>query len=217
LILERAKEYSIAHTINNIMSNDWIDNIISAWTGHRKFAEWLVHTVKPTTIVELGVDYGFSTFVFGNALQNSSGTIYGIDLFQGDIHTGFRDTSSSVTDKITEHNLTNIKIIKGEFTEVSKTWTTPIDILHIDGLHTFEAVKTDFLTWAPFVKNSGIILFHDITAFAEIQHFFRILSGGHKLYFTHSAGLGILTQNEELAHSIIASFNNVNDFAVTPL
>ena len=165
----------------------------------------------------MGVDYGFSTFVFGNALQGSSGTIYGIDLFQGDIHTGFRDTSSSVTDKITEHNLTNIKIIKGEFTEVSKTWTTPIDILHIDGLHTFEAVKTDFLTWAPFVKNSGIILFHDITAFAEIQHFFRILSGGHKLYFTHSAGLGILTQNEELAHSIIASFDNVNDFALTPL
>jgi hypothetical protein len=39
LILERAKEYLIAHTINNIMSNDWIDNILSAWTGHRKFAE----------------------------------------------------------------------------------------------------------------------------------------------------------------------------------
>ena len=53
---------------------DWIDSIISAWTGHRKFAEFLVEKKNPDVIVELGVDYGYSTFVFANALQNKTGT-----------------------------------------------------------------------------------------------------------------------------------------------
>ena len=203
---------------------DWIDSIISAWTGHRKFAEFLVEKKNPDVIVELGVDYGYSTFVFANALQNKtgtgtgSGTMYGIDLFAGDMHTGYRNTYKTVTDNIAEHNLTQVKIIKGEFSEVAKTWTLPIDVLHIDGLHTFDAVKTDYETWSPFVKEDGIILFHDVTAFLDIANFFRNVDGGwHKLYFVHSAGLGILTKNESLRDEILNNFPNVFDFSLQPL
>jgi len=210
---------------------DWIDNIVSAWTGHRQFAEFLVEKKNPDVIVELGVDYGYSTFVFANALQNKTGsgfgcgsrsaygcgtaTMYGIDLFGGDMHTGYRNTYKSVMDNIAEHNLTQVKIIKGEFSEVAKTWTLPIDVLHIDGLHTFDAVKTDYETWSPFVKDDGIILFHDVAAFPDIGNFFRNVDGGwHKLYFLHSAGLGILTKNESLRHEIKNNFLNVFDLSV---
>ena len=65
---------------------DWIDQITSAWCGHRKFAEFLVDYYTDPIVVELGVDYGFSTFVFANALNETNGKIYGIDLFLGDIH-----------------------------------------------------------------------------------------------------------------------------------
>ena len=34
----------------------------SAWTGHRYFAKWLVETLRPEITVDLGVDYGHSTF-----------------------------------------------------------------------------------------------------------------------------------------------------------
>ena len=51
-----------------IKKKDWIEDIPSAVKGHRKFIEWLVEYVNPKTIVELGVDYGYSTFVFSNAL-----------------------------------------------------------------------------------------------------------------------------------------------------
>jgi len=205
---------------------DWIDNIVSAWTGHRQFAEFLVEKKNPDVIVELGVDYGYSTFVFANALQNKTGsgsgsgaaTMYGIDLFGGDMHTGYRNTYKSVMDNIAEHNLTQVKIIKGEFSEVAKTWTLPIDVLHIDGLHTFDAVKTDYETWSPFVKDDGIILFHDVAAFPDIGNFFRNVDGGwHKLYFLHSAGLGILTKNESLRHEIKNNFLNVFDLSLQPL
>ena len=191
---------------------DWIDTIISAWIGHRQFAEWLVQTTKPRVIVELGVDYGFSTFVFANAVKqnNYDTTVYGIDMFEGDIHTGIRNTYNQVIENKRMNNLDCLEIIVDDFEAASKIWTMPIDILHIDGLHTYEAVKTDFENWHKFVKDDGIILFHDVTSFSDtVGRFFNSIdeSHGHKTFFTHSAGLGILTKNTELFEMIKNKYN----------
>jgi predicted O-methyltransferase YrrM len=200
------------------MSSDWIDSIVSAWKGHRTFAEFIVKHMKPKVVVELGVDFGFSSFVFANALQNTDGKHYGIDMFQGDMQTGFRNTYDSVMENIASHGLTNIEIIVGEFGEVAKSWYLPIQILHIDGLHTYEAVKGDYDHWSPFVDENSIILFHDVTAFPEIAQFFRdVEDGWQKLYFTHSAGLGILTKNTELKDEILKHFDNVFNHDTQPL
>jgi len=37
-----------------------------------------------------------------------------------------------------------------------------VDILYIDGDHTYEGVKKDFDAYAPLVKKGGLIVFHDI-------------------------------------------------------
>jgi len=192
--------------------SDWINQIISAWTGHREFAEWLVQTIKPKVIVELGVDYGFSTFVFANAIKSNQldCKMYGIDLFQGDEHTGIRNTYDGVIEKKQLYNLDCLEIIVDDFEAVSKTWTTPIDILHIDGLHTFEAVQADYTNWHKFVKDDGIILFHDVAAFRDtVGRFFNSIDDayGFKTHFEHSAGLGILTKNAELFKMIKEKYN----------
>jgi len=40
-------------------------------------------------------------------------------------------------------------------------WSEPIRLLWIDGDHSYEAVKKDFLLWEPFVAPGGVIAFHD--------------------------------------------------------
>jgi predicted O-methyltransferase YrrM len=38
----------------------------------------------------------------------------------------------------------------------------PIDILFIDGDHTYNGVKRDYELWSPLVRKGGVIFFHDI-------------------------------------------------------
>ncbi len=40
--------------------------------------------------------------------------------------------------------------------------TRPIDLLHVDGFHTWEAVSHDWDTYGPLVRPGGLALFHDV-------------------------------------------------------
>jgi len=202
------------------MQKDWIENIVSAWCGHRKFAAWLVAYMKPKVIVDLGVDWGYSTFVFGNAVRenNLDTKVIGVDLFEGDIHTSFRNTYEKVSTDIEQHSLP-IELVKKDFTQYSKEFDKEIDILHIDGLHTYEAIKNDYQNWSKFVSRKGVILMHDVCIHGYgIKKFFtELYYPGEKFYFTHSAGLGVLTENKELSDAILKEFKNIKDHRKEPL
>ena len=131
---------------------DWIEEMSSACKGRRVFFEWIVECMKPKTIVELGVDFGYSTFVFAEALAKNTltsginviSTVFGIDWFQGDGSTGYRDTREEVEDNIKIHKLKHIEIIKGDFNEIAKAWSRGIDLFFLDGSHVFESFEKSF-------------------------------------------------------------------------
>ncbi len=84
--------------------------------------------------MDLGVDYGFSTFSF--AIPRI-GHVYGIDNFIGDDFVG-EDTERYKYDFVSMkreklHLQDTITFIEGTFDEVAETWDKKIDILHIDG------------------------------------------------------------------------------------
>jgi hypothetical protein len=106
----------------------------------------------------------------------------------------------------------NVTFIKGLFDDVAKTWDKQIDILHIDGDHAYESVKHDYETWSPFLKENGVILFHD-TCIEKlngnhygVKKFFEELDLP-KVTFTHTFGLGVASKNKELIEFIQNNFN----------
>ena len=195
---EENRRYSKIHTLTEVGAAGEF-----TWRDHRLFADWLIRRTEPETVVDLGVDYGYSTFCF--ALPEI-GHVYGIDSFEGDEHAGVKETYDFVLKKKDELELDNITFIKGYFDDVVKTWEKPIDILHIDGLHTYEAVKNDFEKWSPLLKENGVILMHDtmVERFG-VKDFFDEIDLP-KTNFKHCNGLGVISKNANLINEINKNF-----------
>jgi hypothetical protein len=101
------------------------------------------------------------------------------------------------------HGINNVEFIQSDFNEASKDWDDLIDILHIDGLHTIEAVENDYETWKQFMSLDGVILFHDVESYPHsVGAFFESIQGGYKTIRSGSAGLGIFTRSEKTMRKI---------------
>ena len=186
-----------------------LGSIPSGWnfppTSHRSFVEWLVKEINPEVTVELGVDYGYSTFVLALCQDNP---VYGIDCFDTSVHAGRLDEDYEFVLAIKEKlKIDNLEIIKGYFDEVAKAWDKEIDLLHIDGLHDYDNCKNDCDTWAPLVKENGVILFHDTVSNPDGAGAFFNQLEVPKVNFTNSYGLGVASNDRDLIQKIHETFS----------
>ncbi|MEM0302209.1 MAG: class I SAM-dependent methyltransferase [Archaeoglobaceae archaeon] len=133
---------------------------------HLPFAFFITELHRPRIFVELGVHTGNSFSAFCQAVKalNLKCSCYGVDNFKGDPHSGFYDESVylEVNNYITENYGDFAQIMKMDFDEALQYFSDgSIDLLHIDGYHTYEAVKHDFENWIKKMSYRGVILLHD--------------------------------------------------------
>lgn len=171
-----------------------------AWAGHMPFAYWLVSLYKPKVFVELGTHSGNSYFAFCQSIKENKleTKAFAIDTWQGDQHAGYY--GDDIFDNVVKENQKYkafSELIRSTFDQASTEFQdSSIDLLHIDGLHTYEAVLHDFKTWLPKVAPGGFILFHDIQVRTGDFGVFKLWEELSKKYetleFSHSHGLGVL-------------------------
>ena len=138
-----------------------------------KFLWWAIKEMrargwKPITYVEIGVFYGGVFRRVLEQLTEDGDFAYGMDLFeQGPEHTkgnthvsGFVD-SHVVRDELAKRGFTNFMLFVGDSAETVPQ-LPPIrnGLIVIDGNHTFEATKKDFINIYEKMEN-GFIFFHD--------------------------------------------------------
>jgi GT2 family glycosyltransferase/glycosyltransferase involved in cell wall biosynthesis len=188
------------------------------WAGHIPFARWLVKASKPRLLVELGTHTGNSFSAFCQAIDTLGlqTQAYAVDSWAGDSQTGYYDTN--VYDELNTFISANYSqfatLLQSNFDDaITKFMPGSIDILHIDGLHTYEAVKHDYLTWFDLLSDRALVLFHDTRVRDRDFGVWRLwheLSALHPSFeFTHSNGLGILAVGKNLEGEIAEFFSEV--------
>lgn len=108
-------------------------------------------------IVEIGAEYGMSASLFCKAAK-SSVLIYSIDLFPGDMLEKHR---SNLKEAGLADRSKQLKGSSQQSLSVQKMGDTPIDLLFIDGDHSYSGVVKDIELWTPLVRPGGVVAFHD--------------------------------------------------------
>ncbi len=195
----------------------------SYWNEHLPFAFFLIEVLRPANYVELGVYKGGSYNAFCQAVKElKTGTkCYAIDNWEGDIHHGQYDLS--VYNSMAEYQRQNYSsfsvLLKASFDDALAQFPDgSIDLLHIDGCHTYEAVKHDFERWLPKMSVRGAVILHDTNIregdFGVWKLWGEISARYPSFEFKHGCGLGVLAVGRSVKDDFRDFLNEAgsNDF-----
>ena len=143
--------------------------------------------VPMESMIEFGVDYGYSTAVFANFFTS----VVGVDTFEGDCHAGYRNnlleqTTAALSD------FPNVHLKQFNYKDWILFDETRYDLCHVDIVHSYEETF-ECGDWA--VKHCPVVLFHDSIAFPDVMKAVTDLAMFHNKRFFNvyeQHGLGIL-------------------------
>lgn len=121
--------------------------------------QWVKECGVDGNIVEIGRFGGGSTCIFGLAAkQKRREPIYSIDMFT------FNTTKYLIErNKLEDH----IILLEGKSAEMANQWPKVVEdpsicFLFIDSDHSYQGVVSDIVSWTPYLKKDGFIVFHDV-------------------------------------------------------
>ena len=173
-----------------------------SWEEHIPFAFWLIENSMPRLLVELGTSSGNSYLAFCQAVKAIKLTTrcYAVNAWK----------EAAQTDSCAEEMYWTLfahhdcrygsfsRLVRTTFDEALDHFEDgSIDLLHIDGLHGYEALRHYFESWQPKLSTRAIVLIHGTNlregSFGGSE-FWGELAGAHprNFQFTHCRGLGVL-------------------------
>jgi len=137
---------------------------------------------KNKTMIEIGSFIGESTIIFAEHFKE----VIAIDPFLPDYDPD-DPTSNFNFDEVYEEYLRrtspykNIKTIRATSDDaISQFAGQKFDFIYIDGLHTYDGVKTDIINYQPLIKPGGIIGGHDYTK--QLPHLIGVYDAVNEMF-----------------------------------
>jgi len=189
-ILDRVKYNEINYVPKHIaVPPRLIESKSQAWVGLEKIILDIIEfsRIDRTSVLEFGVEFGYSTAVFANYFKH----VKGVDIFTGDSHAGYHGDIYDLT-KNNLRDFDNIELIKSDYNDYILKDTNQYDLIHVDIIHTYEDTYKCGL-WS--AEHSKCTLFHDTQSFPEVKKAVAdIAKKTNKKFYNYRQcnGLGIL-------------------------
>ncbi len=195
----------------------------SAWYGHVPFGYWIVGQIRPRVLVELGTHNGVSYASFCDAVVDArlATRCFAVDTWEGDPHAG--NYGEEVLTSLRQFHDARYggfsRLLRMTFdTAVGQMPDASIDLLHIDGHHTYEAVRHDFDSWRPKLSDQAVVLFHDTNVREREFGVWRLWQELRARYpgfeFLHAHGLGVLAVGTDASPAVAALCALTDDRAI---
>jgi GT2 family glycosyltransferase/spore maturation protein CgeB len=176
----------------------------SEWLEHGPFALWLIEAIKPRLLVELDPQDGFSYLTFCQAVRDFGyvATCYAIRISQSDEGPSLADEVFSRLTTLNHENYANFSHLLNFRSDepLPRFADGTIDLLHIDGRHSYEDIKAKFQGWKPKVSSRGVVLFHNINAreLGARRLWSELKTQFPSFEFVHGHGLGVLAVGSDI-------------------
>jgi len=185
---------------------------IESWQAHTPFVSALVSLAEPKLFVELGTHKGDSYCAACETVvaRGLSTRCVAVDCWQGDEHAG--EYGDEVLNELRAHHDPLYsgfsRLHRAFFDEAVQTFADgEIDLLHIDGLHTEQAVRQDFETWKPKLSARAVVLFHDTQVhendFGVYKVWAQLAENYPHFEFMHGNGLGVLAVGPQAPEAVL--------------
>lgn len=166
-------EYSMA-LLTNLPQAYGLEKILAVPT-HMTFSERMLlkklseQIVPGGVIVEIGSYVGASSCFLAEGGSKQSAHLFCIDTWQNEgMSEGPRDTFKDFQQNTRAYQ-TMITPLRGKSIQVVTGFSQQIDLLFIDGDHSYKGCREDIEAWLPKMKDGGIVIFHDYGWNEEIQ------------------------------------------------
>jgi hypothetical protein len=177
----------------------------------------------PRVLVELGTHNGVSYAAFCQAVARGglATRCHAVGTWRGDAHAGL--DGPDILDELRRFHDERFgafsSLLQTTFNEALDHFEDrSIDLLHIDGLPTYEAVRRVFESWLPKLSDKAVVLFHDINVRDGDSGVARLWAELCQQYpgfaFVHGYGLGVMAVGDEVPAPIAELCELTNSAAI---
>lgn len=147
--------------------------------------------LKPKRLMELGTNNGGTLFLLCQ-VAGADSLLVSLDLPGGQFGGGYPEWKSRLFRGFARRSQT-VRLVTGNSHDEETLRVVDgildgakFDFLLIDGDHTYEGVKQDFLMYSPLVRKGGIVAFHDIarntrTKGCNVCDFWNEIKGNYRM------------------------------------
>jgi predicted O-methyltransferase YrrM len=152
---------------------------------------WLVEEHRPKNVLEIGTCAGGTLYCLCR-LAEPDGTIVSVDLPSGSFGGGYTEERADEIRMLFPREDQQLHLLR-EDSHSSATLAKvesilagrQLDLLFIDGDHTYEGVKSDFEMYSPLAREGALIVFHDILEHppklgVEVDRYWNEIKAGYR-------------------------------------